>query len=81
MSRTHLRGNTVEYSWTEHYGDGDKRFFYLIGYKELCDAMQTRTAEDVADTRFNVSRNGQTLHYTDAELMTLLIDAEGNSRT
>jgi hypothetical protein len=80
MSRTHLRGNTVEYSWNEHYGDGEERFLDLTGYRELCQAMQTRTAEDVADTRFNIARNGQTLHYTHDELMTLLIDAEGNTR-
>jgi len=82
MSTTHLRGNTAVYHWKEYYGDGEKRFLHLTGYKELCKAMQTREAESVADPwmRFSIERNGVSLHYTHEELLQLLIAAEGNTR-
>tara|TARA_R110000787_G_scaffold1459_1_gene5973 strand:- start:6082 stop:6339 length:258 start_codon:yes stop_codon:yes gene_type:complete len=84
MSKTHLRGNTVEYSWKEYYGDGNKVWHDVIGFKKLCEYMQTRSAEYMASAdasiRFTVSRNGQELHWTRPELLELLTAAQRDSR-
>lgn len=81
MSKTHLRGNTVHYYWKHNYGDGDKMFPSLYGFKELQDYM----IRDYADIygnykigRLSISRNGKELSYTKEDLLELLKDASGD---
>ena len=90
MSKTHLRGNTVRYSYKSYecnaYGDYDKVWWDINGFKELCEHMQTRTAENIVNSAFNIpfgnrftiTRNGKQLSYTKEDLLELLKDASGD---
>jgi hypothetical protein len=82
LSKSHLRGNTVHYYWKHNYGNGDKMFPSLYGFKELQEYM---TNGDYADIEYNanigrlsISRNGKELSYTKEDLTELLKDARGD---